>query len=291
MSAVGQKVRCPVGPAGHARDSDRCATSIRNAHDRCPGNGRENNRAVAVPRRATRTWRVGQSLNGTTSQPDPLKFPCRKESNRTTVRRPERIQRTFGAGNGSRQCRRKISHPQLRLAGLGGNKCEVSSIRRQRNHGWIAGRRRRDLQTHLDGRGRSARHVADGEHDRREQQCERCGGPEHRGSSAPENRSGSRGIDRDRRRRAAVRGQAFERERKIGRGLKPCGRTLLQTAIDDPLQCRRHRPLHCGQIRRILLEDGRHHIDRRIAAERAATREHFVEQRTERKDVRARVGG
>ena len=85
-------------------------------------------------------------------------------------------------------------------------------------------------------------------------------------------------------------GGGFERERQIARGLKPRRRTLLQTAIDDAHERGRNLALGGRQVRRMVLDDGRHRVHRGLAVERALAREHLVEHGAERKDVRAMIG-
>ena len=58
---------------------------------------------------------------------------------------------------------------------------------------------------------------------------------------------------------------------------------------DDPVERGRLRGLRLRKIRRILPEDCRHRFGGGVAPERALARQHFVEHRAKREQVRARV--
>jgi hypothetical protein len=85
--------------------------------------------------------------------------------------------------------------------------------------------------------------------------------------------------------------RCFEREPEIAGGLKSLGRVLLETTIDDARERRWDVPFGHRQIRRILFEDRGHRVRCRLTVERAASREHLVEHRPERKDVGAMIRG
>ena len=88
-----------------------------------------------------------------------------------------------------------------------------------------------------------------------------------------------------------TRGQRLEVEREVAGGLEPPLGVLLEAVAHDPLEARDDVLVGDGEVRRVLLQDRRHRLAGRVAAERALAREHLVEDRAEREDVAPRVGG
>ena len=80
-----------------------------------------------------------------------------------------------------------------------------------------------------------------------------------------------------------------EVERDVPRRLEPAIPVLLQAVLDDPVESRRNVPTRLRQLRRLVPEDRRHRLGARVPLERLPAREHLVEDRPEREDVRAVV--
>ena len=83
--------------------------------------------------------------------------------------------------------------------------------------------------------------------------------------------------------------ERLEVEREVARRLEPLLRVLLEAVPHDPLEPGLDVLVRRREIRRLLSQDRRHRLRRRVAAERALAREHLVEDRAEGEDVRARV--
>ena len=81
-----------------------------------------------------------------------------------------------------------------------------------------------------------------------------------------------------------------ERERQIARRLKALVGALLETVADDLDELGRQGAAALAKMRRLLVEDRHHRLDRRGALEGAATRQHLVEDGAEGEDVGAVVG-
>jgi hypothetical protein len=84
-------------------------------------------------------------------------------------------------------------------------------------------------------------------------------------------------------------GERLEIEREVARGLKALLRILLEAVPHDPLDAGRNVRVRQRDLGRIFLEDRGHRVGRRVSLERPLAREHLVEDRAEREDVRARV--
>ena len=87
-----------------------------------------------------------------------------------------------------------------------------------------------------------------------------------------------------------VGGQALQREGEVPRLLEPLVRRLLQAVPHRALETRRHRAAARGELRRIVVQDGVHRLDRRFAVEGAVAGEHLVEHRAQREEVGAGIG-
>ena len=74
-------------------------------------------------------------------------------------------------------------------------------------------------------------------------------------------------------------------------GVKSPIPVLLQAVPDDTVESRRDVPPRLRQLRRILFQDRRDRVARRVPLERPLAREHLVEDRPEREDVRAVIDG
>ena len=81
----------------------------------------------------------------------------------------------------------------------------------------------------------------------------------------------------------------LEREREVVRRVEAFLRPFLEAVAKDALDRGRERSARLGESSRVPLGDRRHRLRRRLAAERTVTREHLVQDRAERKDVRAVV--
>jgi hypothetical protein len=68
-------------------------------------------------------------------------------------------------------------------------------------------------------------------------------------------------------------------------------RALLEAVADDALERGRDRPVRRQEVRRLFLEDCRHGVGGRVAAEGPAAREHLVEDRAEAEEVGSVVRG
>jgi len=124
------------------------------------------------------------------------------------------------------------------------------------------------------------------------------GARERRGDAGGRDRQGKNPLRADRRnsgyRRGAGRGdsgQRLEVEREIAGRLEPLLRVLLQAVAQDSLQPRRDTLVRDREIRRILSQDRRHRVRRRIPLEGAAARQHLVKNRAESEDVASSVRG
>ncbi len=78
----------------------------------------------------------------------------------------------------------------------------------------------------------------------------------------------------------------LEREARLSGRLEPIGGSLLETPPDHGVERGRDGPRVGG---RVLLQDGRHDVGRRLAGEGAPAAEHLVEHAPVREDVRACV--
>ena len=96
-------------------------------------------------------------------------------------------------------------------------------------------------------------------------------------------------LDRPRR-RARHAAQVLQREGDVGHRLEPRLRSLLQTVRHDSLESRRNGPFRAGQLFRLLLQDRRHRLDRRLPAERPLPAQHLVKHDAECEDVGPVVG-
>ena len=83
--------------------------------------------------------------------------------------------------------------------------------------------------------------------------------------------------------------QGPEREGQILRGLKALFRPLLQTPAHNAIQRRRDQPRILRQILRIFFQNRRHGFGGGVAVKRPLPRNHFIQHRTEREDVGARI--
>ena len=110
----------------------------------------------------------------------------------------------------------------------------------------------------------------------------------HRRNAAP-HRGRTRG-GRHRARRGEP-GQRLEIERDVARRVEALFGILLQAVPHDPLEPRLDALVRRREVRRFLAQDRRHRLRRRVAVERADAREHLVQDRSEREDVRALVRG
>ena len=90
-------------------------------------------------------------------------------------------------------------------------------------------------------------------------------------------------------RRAARVERRVQRERKVACGLKAFFGTFLEASLQDALPGRSGQHTRRRDVGRILLEDGRHRFGCGVAMERAASREHLVEDAAEREDVGAMI--
>jgi hypothetical protein len=78
-----------------------------------------------------------------------------------------------------------------------------------------------------------------------------------------------------------------ERKRQVACRLKSFRAILLQTAEHDPVDRREGMRCRGRHLRRIVVEDGVHRLDRGVAAKRARAAEHLVEDGAEGENVRA----
>ncbi len=101
-------------------------------------------------------------------------------------------------------------------------------------------------------------------------------------------RGGGRGDGPLRRRHAR---QLLEIEGEVVRGVEALLGVLLEAVADDPVEPRRDVLVGEREIRRILPQDRRHRLGRRVGVEGAPAREHLVQDRSEGEDVGAGVGG
>ena len=82
----------------------------------------------------------------------------------------------------------------------------------------------------------------------------------------------------------------LEIEGHVARGLESLLAALLQAMAHQPLESRRYGHAGSGDVRRVFLEDRSHAVRRGLPGERALPRQHLVEHRTKREDVRSSVG-
>ncbi len=103
----------------------------------------------------------------------------------------------------------------------------------------------------------------------------------------------SRGTDRRRGFPSAARdgrgGLLRKVERDVSGRLEPAIAVLLQAMLDDAVESRGNVPSRLRQLRRLVSQDCRHRLGVRVPLERLLAREHLVEDRPEREDVRAVV--
>ncbi len=85
--------------------------------------------------------------------------------------------------------------------------------------------------------------------------------------------------------------ERLERERDVARGLEAFWWILLETMADDPVEGGWKRMSVARQLRRLFAQDRGHRLRAGFSLERAAPREHLVEDGAECEDVRAVVGG
>src|SRR5215469_5908703 len=99
MAAIGQELRPAVAVLAlggiQVRHLNRRATTGGDPVHRTVEGGRENDRSLAVPRSAATVWSIAEHLCRSTSRGDCLELAFSKESDETTVRRPERIGRVL----------------------------------------------------------------------------------------------------------------------------------------------------------------------------------------------------
>src|SRR5215471_1742466 len=72
--------------------------------------------------------------------------------------------------------------------------------------------------------------------------------------------------------------------------MEPLLGILLETVTNDPLETGRHALVRHRQIGRVLLENRRHGVGRRVALKRPLSRKHLVENRSESEYVRSGIG-
>ena len=94
----------------------------------------------------------------------------------------------------------------------------------------------------------------------------------------------------DLRRRRGAAGERLERKRHIARRLESLARILLETMANDAIQSRRDVGSSAGEVGRVLLEDRGHRLGGRVALERTLAGQHFVEHRSQGKQIAPRVG-
>ena len=102
-------------------------------------------------------------------------------------------------------------------------------------------------------------------------------------------RTGRSGTDRNHRRAGRPR-QGLEVERQVVRRVEALLGILLEAVPHDAVEARRDVLVGRREVRRVLPQDGRHRLRRRLAVEGARARDHLVENGAEREDVRARIG-
>jgi len=84
--------------------------------------------------------------------------------------------------------------------------------------------------------------------------------------------------------------ERLEVEREVARRVETLLRVLLEAVTHDPLEPRLDAPVRRGEVRRVLAQDRRDRLGGGRPVERPAAREHLVEDRAEREDVRSLVG-
>ena len=94
-----------------------------------------------------------------------------------------------------------------------------------------------------------------------------------------------------RRRRPGEAGERLEVERDVAGRLEPLLRVLLQAVANDPVETRVDVLVRRREIRRLLRQDRRDRVGRRVPAEGALAREHLVQDRPEGEEVRPLVRG
>ena len=97
------------------------------------------------------------------------------------------------------------------------------------------------------------------------------------------------GRHRPGRGRARHTRERLEVEGEIARRLEPLLRVLLEAVPHDPVDPRMDVLVRRREIRRLLRQDRRDRVRRRLAAERALARQHLVEDRAEGEEVAAAV--
>src|SRR4030095_7741156 len=76
-------------------------------------------------------------------------------------------------------------------------------------------------------------------------------------------------------------------EAQVGRRLKPLCRTLLEAVFDEARKGGGNVPFRDRQLGRIFIDGGTDDVGGRGTRERALTREHLVQDRAKREDIRA----
>ena len=85
--------------------------------------------------------------------------------------------------------------------------------------------------------------------------------------------------------------ERLEGEGEVGGRLEAFGGTLFEAVVNDLVQPDRHAGVGRRNLGGILLRDGGHRLGRGFSREGPTAREHLVEDRAERKNVRAMVRG
>ena len=91
--------------------------------------------------------------------------------------------------------------------------------------------------------------------------------------------------------RGGVAGKRVQVEGEVVGRVEALLGVLLEAMPHDALEAGRDAAVGLGEVGRLLRQDGAHRVRGRLAVEGALAREHLVEDRTEGKDVAARVGG
>jgi hypothetical protein len=90
---------------------------------------------------------------------------------------------------------------------------------------------------------------------------------------------------------AGEAGERAEVEGEIARGLKALVRILFEAVAHHAFERAGDADVELVEIGRLVFEDRVQRLDRRVAAERRASRQHLVEHRAEREDVGAVIAG
>ena len=234
------------------------------------GARRKHDDALPVPGGAQAGRPIGQNRDGPSGREvfivdvDSLQLPARKESDRTTVRRPERPTHPFGPRHGQE---RRVVEPakvQLRLAIAGDWQHHQAAIGRHHRNG-IAGEgqmgRQRDIHTrHWPGRGSRPQVHAP----------RQDGGDDgHAGQARPHPLACPAARVTGARRRAAIRIRPrlllldpLELRPHVVHGLPAIGGILRQAHLHDVIERGRHHGRQRREPRRLRLEDLRHRATR-----------------------------